>query len=74
MMRSDSTGSSKSGLGFGRQGEKAAAAQGMFRRFALCSRILNFTLAGFHIREPEESVPPYAPKPREPKRATSPGI
>jgi len=57
MYRSDSTssaGSSKTGMGFGRQGEKAAKAQ------------------GFYVREPEESVPPYAAKPREPKRATSP--
>ncbi|TCD68542.1 hypothetical protein EIP91_010467 [Steccherinum ochraceum] len=55
--RSDSVASSssgKSGMGFGRQGTKAAEAK------------------GFHVRQPEESVPPYAPKPREPKQATSP--
>ncbi|THH30450.1 hypothetical protein EUX98_g3734 [Antrodiella citrinella] len=54
MQRSDSTGSSRNGMGFGRQGEKAAKEQ------------------GYYVREPEESVPPYAPKPREPKNATSP--
>ncbi|KAH8079838.1 hypothetical protein BXZ70DRAFT_901599 [Cristinia sonorae] len=56
MSRSDSTSSWRSGMGFGRQGEKAAAAQ------------------GFYVREPEESVPPYAPKPREPKHASTPSL
>jgi len=41
-------------MGFGRQGEKAAAA------------------AGFSIPPPEESVPPYAPKPKVTFRASSP--
>ncbi|KAJ3486527.1 hypothetical protein NLI96_g4182 [Meripilus lineatus] len=52
--RSGSTASSRAGMGFGRQGEKAAAAKGFF------------------VQPPEESVPPYAPKPKSHFRASSP--
>lgn len=70
-VRTGSNASSRAGMGFGRQGEKAAAAKGTTEPSCLILPLLT-VFSGFFVNPPEETVPPYAPKPKAHFRASSP--
>ena len=53
----------RSGMGFGRQGEKAAATRGMSNPYSFPSDSHLNVLAGFTITPPMESLPKYIPRP-----------
>lgn len=65
--RSGSLSSQKQGLGFGRKAEMAAAEQGQYScpvcQSAPLVTDMHTPYTGYIVREPEESVPPYAAKP-----------
>jgi hypothetical protein len=53
----------KTGMGFGRQAEKAAGLKGLFVRIDISTAMLTLgVLPGFLISKPLESLPRYAPR------------
>ncbi|KAG6820321.1 hypothetical protein H0H93_002170 [Arthromyces matolae] len=62
----------KSSLGFGRQGEKAAAMKGGLLRFLYSKS--NFADEGYLISKPLETLPRYAPKSTSPREAEATAI